>query len=167
VPSPGDDRRRRAVGDTEGAVGDHRHLRRLLAVCAGRGFEARRDTAVIMLLLDTGARRAELADLQLAHVALDLDVLLVLGKGRREWAPAVRAQGRRGPRPLPACPCSPQARTSPVLWLGLKGRLTSHGLVMLLRRRGRQAGLPALHPTSRAPWARGAGGSTRPRPLST
>jgi site-specific recombinase XerD len=58
-------------------------LRRLLAACAGKGFEARRDTAIIMLLLDTGARRAELADLQLAHVDLNLDVLLVLGKGRR------------------------------------------------------------------------------------
>jgi site-specific recombinase XerD len=31
-------------------------LRRLLAACAGKGFEARRDTAIIMLLLDTGAR---------------------------------------------------------------------------------------------------------------
>src|SRR5215212_6177974 len=61
-------------------------LRRLLAACAGKGFEARRDTAMIMLLLDTGARRAELADLQLAHVDLNLDVLLVLGKGRRERA---------------------------------------------------------------------------------
>jgi site-specific recombinase XerD len=61
-------------------------LRRLLAACAGKGFEARRDTAIIMLLLDTGARRAELADLQLAHVDLNLDVLLVLGKGRRERA---------------------------------------------------------------------------------
>jgi integrase/recombinase XerC len=60
-------------------------LRRLLAVCAGRGFEARRDTA-IMLLLDTGARRAELAGLQLAYVDLDLDVLLALGKSRRERA---------------------------------------------------------------------------------
>ena len=57
-------------------------LRRLLAACAGRSFEARRDTATIMLLLDTGARRAELANLQLAHVDLDLDLLL-LGKGRR------------------------------------------------------------------------------------
>jgi integrase/recombinase XerC len=55
-------------------------LRRLLAACAGRGFEARRDTAIIMLLLDTGARRAELADLRLAHVDLDLDVLLVLAR---------------------------------------------------------------------------------------
>jgi site-specific recombinase XerD len=54
---------------------------RLLAACAGKGFEARRDTAMIMLLLDTGARRAELVDLKLAHVDLDLDVLLVLGKG--------------------------------------------------------------------------------------
>ena len=31
-----------------------RCLRRLLAACAGRSFEARRDTAIIMLLLDTG-----------------------------------------------------------------------------------------------------------------
>jgi integrase len=50
------------------------------------GFEARRDTAIIMLLLDTGTQRAELADLQLAHVDLDLDVLLLLGKGLRERA---------------------------------------------------------------------------------
>src|ERR671919_563349 len=34
-------------------------LRLLLAVCAGKSFEARRDTAMIMFLLDTGARRAE------------------------------------------------------------------------------------------------------------
>jgi site-specific recombinase XerD len=61
-------------------------LRRLLAACTGKGFEARRDTAIIMLLLDTGARRSELPDLQLIHVGLDLDVLLVLGKGRRERA---------------------------------------------------------------------------------
>jgi integrase/recombinase XerC len=55
-----------------------------LAACAGKGFEARRDTAMLMLLVDTGARRAELVDLKLAHLDLDLDVLLVLGKGRRE-----------------------------------------------------------------------------------
>jgi integrase len=31
------------------------------------------------------------------------------------------------------------------LWLGLRGRLTAWGLVIMLRRRGRQAGLPELH----------------------
>jgi site-specific recombinase XerD len=88
-------------------------LRRLLAACAGKGFEARRDTAMIMLLLDTGARRAELVDLKLAHVDLDLDVLLVLGKGRRERA-AVWPQGRRRPGPLPSRPTSPQGRRAPL-----------------------------------------------------
>jgi site-specific recombinase XerD len=39
-------------------------LRRLFAVCAGKDFEARRDTAMIMLLLDSGARRAELIGLR-------------------------------------------------------------------------------------------------------
>ena len=59
-------------------------LRRLLAACAGKTFEARRDTAIIMFLLDTGARRAELAGPRVADLHLDLDVALVLGKGRRE-----------------------------------------------------------------------------------
>jgi site-specific recombinase XerD len=105
-------------------------LRRLLAACAGKGFEARRDTAMIMLLLDTGARRAELVDLKLVHVDLDLDVLLVLGKGRRERA----------------LPFGHKAGAAlPWLWLGLQGRLTRWGLVQMLRRRGEQAGLPGLH----------------------
>jgi site-specific recombinase XerD len=61
-------------------------LRRLLKACEGKGFEARRDTALIMLLLDTGARRDELMSRMLADLDQDLDVLLVLGKGRRERA---------------------------------------------------------------------------------
>jgi integrase len=59
-------------------------LRRLLTVCAGKDLEARPDTAIITLLLDTGARSGELAGLTLSDVDFDLDVLLVLGKGRRE-----------------------------------------------------------------------------------
>jgi hypothetical protein len=50
-------------------------LRLLLAACAGKDFEARRDTAIVMFLLDTGARRAELADLQLGDLDLDLGKL--------------------------------------------------------------------------------------------
>jgi site-specific recombinase XerD len=121
-------------------------LRRLLAACAGKGFEARRDTAMIMLLLDTGARRAELVDLKLAHVDLDLDVLLVLGKGRRERAlPFGHKAGEALDRYLRVRARHKDAHL-PWLWLGLKGRLTSYGLVMMLRRRGRQAGPPGLHP---------------------
>jgi site-specific recombinase XerD len=106
----------------------------------------RRDTALLMMLLDTGARRAELAGLRLADVDLELDVLVVLGKGRRERALPfgnkaavaldrylrVRARHRHAELPW--------------LWLGLKGRLTEWGLVMMLGRRGEQVGLPGLHP---------------------
>jgi integrase/recombinase XerC len=116
-------------------------LRRLLAACAGKGFEARRDTAIIMLLLDTGARRAELADLHLAHVDLNLDVLLVLGKGRRERAlPFGHKAGEALERYLRARARHKHAGL-PWLWIGLRGRLTAYGVVMMLRRRGRQAGL--------------------------
>jgi site-specific recombinase XerD len=52
--------------------------------CAGNTFEGRRDTALLMLLLDTGVRRAEMVGVKLVDVDLELDVLLVLGKGRRE-----------------------------------------------------------------------------------
>jgi integrase/recombinase XerC len=58
-------------------------LRRLLKACDGRDFEARRDTAIVMLLLDIGPRRGELAGVKLADVDLDLEVISVLGKGRR------------------------------------------------------------------------------------
>jgi site-specific recombinase XerD len=121
-------------------------LRRLLAACAGKGFEARRDTAMIMLLVDTGARRAELVDLKLAHVDLDLDVLLVLGKGRRERAlPFGHKAGAALDRYLRARARHKDAALA-WLWLGLQGRLTRWGLVQMLCRRGEQAGLPGLHP---------------------
>jgi site-specific recombinase XerD len=121
-------------------------LRRLLATCAGKGFEDRRDTALILLLVDVGPRRAELMGLKVTDVDFDLDVLLVLGKGRRERALPIgrksavvldrylRVRGRHKDAGLPW------------LWLGKKGRLTEWGLVMMLRRRGQQAGLPGLYP---------------------
>jgi site-specific recombinase XerD len=121
-------------------------LKRLFTACAGKDFEARRDTALIMLLLDTGARRAEMVGLKLTDVDLDLDVLLVLGKGRRERTlPFGRKAGQALDRYLRARARHKDAEL-PWLWLGLKGRLTEWGLVQMLRRRGAQAGLPGLHP---------------------
>jgi integrase/recombinase XerC len=40
-------------------------LRRLLATCAGTSFPCRRDTAIVMLMIDSGARRAEIVGLRL------------------------------------------------------------------------------------------------------
>ncbi len=85
-------------------------LRRLLAAFAGKTFEARRDIAVIMFLLDTGARRAELAGLRLADLDFDLDVALVLGNGPPRARAALRPQDRRRSRPLRARPRPSQGR---------------------------------------------------------
>lgn len=80
-------------------------------------------------------------------VDLDLEVLLVLGKGRRERTlPFGRKAGEALHRYLHARARHKDAAL-PWLWLGKKGRLTEWGLlVIMLRRRGAQAGLPGLHP---------------------
>ena len=121
-------------------------LRRLLTTCAGKSFEDRRDTALILLLVDVGPRRAELMGLTIADVDFDLDVLLVLGEGRRERAlPFGRKSAVVLDRYLRVRARHKDAGL-PWLWLGRKGRLTEWGLVMMLRRRGQQAGLPGLYP---------------------
>ncbi len=58
-------------------------IQRLLRACEGKGFEERRDTAIIRLLLDTGLRRREIATLTLDDVDMDAQTLTVLGKGSR------------------------------------------------------------------------------------
>jgi site-specific recombinase XerD len=121
-------------------------LRRLLKVCEGKDFEARRDTALIMLLLDTGARRGELVGLRLADVDLDLDVLLVLGKGRRERALPFGYKAALALDRYLRVRDRHKHADLPWLWVGLRRRLTEWGLVRMLERRGREAGLPGLHP---------------------
>ena len=120
-------------------------LRRLLATCAGKSFEDRRDRP------DPAAGRRGTAPARadgphVADVDFDLDVLLVLGKGRRERAlPFGRKSAVVLDRYLRVRARHRDAGL-PWLWLGRKGRLTEVGLVMMLRRRGRQAGLPGLYP---------------------
>src|SRR4029453_3913601 len=121
-------------------------VRRLLAVCEGKDFASRRDTAMILLLVDTGIRAAELSGLQVVHVDFDLEVVLVLGKGRRERAlPFGRKVALALDRYL-RVRARHKDTALPWLWLGLQGRLTQEGLKMMLRRRGPQAGVPGLHP---------------------
>ena len=119
-------------------------LRRLLATCAGKDFDARRDTALIMFFLDTGARRGEAAGLQLADLEFDYQVATVLGKGRRERSlPFGRKTALALDRYLRV---RARHRELPWVWLGQRGQLTARGIQQVLRRRGRQAGLPGLHP---------------------
>lgn len=67
-------------------------LRKLLKTCRGKDFTSRRDTAIIMVLLDTGIRLSECANLQLTDddetndIDFDQQVLHIIAKGRRPRA---------------------------------------------------------------------------------
>jgi site-specific recombinase XerD len=121
-------------------------LRALFAVCAGKDFDARRDTALLMTLLDAGPRRAELLGMRLEDLNFEYDVVRVVGKGGRERAlPFGRKTALALDRYLRARSRHRLAYLD-ALWLGQRGPLTTSGLRDLLDRRARQAGIPALHP---------------------
>jgi site-specific recombinase XerD len=121
-------------------------LRRLLAVCAGSNFAARRDMAILMLMIDSGARRAEIIGLRVGDLDFDYEVARVLGKGRRERAlPFGRKTAVALDRYLRVRARHPHM-ASEHLWLGKKGPMTEYGLNQMVRRRGHQAGIERLHP---------------------
>jgi site-specific recombinase XerD len=140
-------------------------LRTLLHACAAdHSFAGRRDEAIIRVLLDSGARRAEIAALRWTpdnpdtnDVDLDARQLRVIGKGRRErivviGVEAVRAVDRYiryrdggtryGKRLAPH-----HAAHLPNLWLGPKGAFSESGMGQMVHERGVSAGLGEhVHP---------------------
>jgi site-specific recombinase XerD len=113
---------------------------RLLEACKGRGMEARRDTAIVLLLASTGMRRGELVGLKLADVDIEQGLATVTGKTGTRVVPLtasvcvaidrymrVRASHRRA--------------SLPNLLLGHFGAMTGGGVLQLLQRRARMAGV--------------------------
>ncbi|TAK32630.1 MAG: integrase [Chloroflexota bacterium] len=123
-------------------------LRRLLKACEGRDFAARRDMAMIRLLVDSGMRRAECLGLNVQDVDFDMNVVHVLGKGRR---PRACAFGRKTAQALDRyLRVRAQHRLAdlPALWLSQTGNaaLRESGIATMLRRRANEAALPpGLH----------------------
>jgi site-specific recombinase XerD len=65
------------------APGPVLELRALLAACSGKTFEDRRDTALLLLLMDTGACVGEAVGIAEDDVDLDQGEVSVRGKGQR------------------------------------------------------------------------------------
>jgi site-specific recombinase XerD len=124
-------------------------LQALLRVCEGRGFDQRRDKAILSVFIDTGARVSEVAGLQLADVDLDSprrEVAHVLGKGRKHRAlPLGAGTVRDLDRYLRERDRHRHAGL-PALWIAQKGAMTASGLAQMVKRRCRQAGLNPIHP---------------------
>lgn len=121
-------------------------LRKLIDVCKGSSLGARRDLALILMLLDTGARLAEVTGLGVSDVDWDLGVALVRGKGGR-WRSLPM-----GPRTLKSLDRYVRGRRShpdadsDALWLGRTGPLTDSGIRQMVKRRCRQAGIAVITP---------------------
>jgi site-specific recombinase XerD len=121
-------------------------LRRLLVACSGKEFDARRDTALVRLFLDTGCRLAEVTGLRVEDVDFELQTVGVVGKGRRPRAvPFGPKTGQALDRYLRARTRHPHG-ASPWLWVGPKGRMTDSGIAQMFRRRCREAGIGVIHP---------------------
>jgi site-specific recombinase XerC len=123
-------------------------LKALLKSCEGKEFIQRRDAAIIYLFLDSGLRRAELANLAVDDLDLDHREVTVLGKGRRTRTVSF---GRKAAWALDRY-LTERARhrqaADPALWLGEKGKgpMTPNGIFQMIQRRGVAVGAGGLHP---------------------
>ncbi len=103
------------VGEIAVPVLSEDDIKRLLKKCEGRDFYSRRDMAMIRVLLDTGMRRRELANIKLEDI-----------RARREY-------GRHGSNALSN------------LWLGKAGPMTSWGVSQAIVARCEAAGIKGAH----------------------
>jgi integrase/recombinase XerC len=142
-------------------------LHRLVDVTSkDKTLAGRRDTALILLFADTGARRSEIAGLRLAYrdvypatgnpvgpVKSDLDLeqpagalLTLMGKGRRQRIVRIGDRAATALDRYLRLRARANGANSPWLWLNAKGqRLTDSGIFQALRKRGEAAGVDGLY----------------------
>jgi site-specific recombinase XerD len=142
------------VDDNPPAILTTGQLSAILGAAKGKRFEDVRDRAILRLFIDTGARRAEIANLRWSPddpEVNDVDVfgqgiIRVVGKGNKH---IVMGLGKRTREALAdylnVRKRHPHADL-PWLWLSRKGRLTESGVFQVVRDRGLAAGIPKLHP---------------------
>lgn len=127
------------------------HVRAMLATCT-RTETGARDRAILLLLLDTGIRHAELAQLTVGDVDLDAGTVLIrCGKGRKFRTVFIGNRTRRAL--VTYLRRRRRMDTDTPLWLGRDDRpLRKAGLRQVIRRRAEQAGIPVpgLHDFRRA-----------------
>lgn len=127
-------------------------FKKLVATCTTRALTDCRDKAVLLFLLDSGARRQELTDLMIGDMDIHSgSVLIRKGKGRKARTVFIGAKTKRA---LLAYLRHRQnlADDSP-LWITQAGKKLSYsGIREIIRRRSIKAGIPepGLHDFRRA-----------------
>ena len=125
-------------------------ISQLLAECDGRVFLKARNKAIILMLLDTGLRRQELANIQLNDIDFDREIIKVMGKGAKERVVRV---GKRTQKSLLVYLLM-RNDSYPCLWVNEERRpLTTDGIFQAIQELGKQAGLVGVRcsPHTRVP----------------
>ena len=114
-------------------------VEQILQSCDGKHWLRLRDKALVMLLLDTGLRIHEAHKLTVGDASRES--LLIKGKGGKQRIVFLSVEVRLAIRRyLKACP-HPLTDESP-LWWGRNGALTLNGIMEVVEKIGRRAGLP-------------------------
>lgn len=130
-------------------------VERLIATCKGTGFNAIRDRALFLFLLDTGARAAEVCSINLDDIDLMAGAVLIQhGKGRKPRTVFLGQKTRRAVRTyLKQRTFEGELTPNAALWVTDEGtRISYWGVNEILRRRAVQAKVekPGLHDFRRA-----------------
>jgi site-specific recombinase XerD len=129
-------------------------LRALLKACEGSDFYARRDTALLRLMLATGMRLSEVADIRLDEVDLVNRIIVIHGKGGHDRLVRFDNETRTALDRYKRARARHKSAAEPWLWLGHAGRLTANGIPILIEARARKAGIGHVHPHQlRHTWA--------------
>lgn len=134
-----------SIPETPPPVITDEQMVKLLAACEGKTFSARRDMAIMRLLIDTGMRRQECAGLSLSDLDMDMGVALVMGKGRR---PRSCPFGRKTAQSLDRylrMRNTHRLSHLPALWLGIRGGLTHVGIHNIVTKRAKKASIGPIH----------------------
>jgi integrase/recombinase XerD len=128
---------------------DENDISRMIKTC-GRDFHGLRDHAVLLTLLDTGARGAEMVAINWVNLKLTTGAIQIIqGKGRKPRSVYVGQSTRKAIRAY----LKTRIDDNPALWVTENGdRLTYWGLRELVERRALKAGVkpPTLHSFRRA-----------------
>ncbi len=118
-------------------------VQRLFAACQGKGWRMQRDRALLGLLLDTGLRISEAANLRVGDVLNNC--ITIRGKGGKHryvfLSPEVRLALRRYIRNCPR-----ELNPDDPLWIGHQGQYTPNGLQQVIIDIGVRAGITPLGP---------------------
>ena len=105
-----------------------------------------RDRAILLLLLDTGMRASELIELATDHADLKSRRVLVEGKGNKERVLPISARTAQALWRYLASRPDPRGNTTRLFVSDQGAPISRHALARMLKRLGRRAGIPDVHP---------------------